>query len=65
MTPDDSCFYREPDAILTHRSKTEHFVGRLPRRVAYPLILLVSIVLWTPAAIAAVRMAEWIAAWLR
>jgi hypothetical protein len=65
MTPDDSCFYRGPDAILTHRAKTERFIGRLPRRIAYPLILLISFAAWTPIGIAALRAAEAITAWLR
>jgi hypothetical protein len=66
VTPDDSCFYREPDAvILTSRAKTERFIGRLPRHIAYPVILVVSVALWTPVGVAALRFAEVITAWLR
>lgn len=49
---------------LTRGQRVGRFVGRLPRRVAYPLILILSVVLWTPIAIAGVRLAEWIHALL-
>jgi hypothetical protein len=58
MTPDDSCFYREPDVILPRRAKAERFIGRLPRWIAYPLMLAISVALWIPIGVAAVRLAE-------
>jgi hypothetical protein len=43
---------------LTHRAKTERFIGRLPRHIAYPLILVVSIVSWSCVGIAAAWVAR-------
>jgi hypothetical protein len=43
------------------REDVDRFIGRLPRHIAYPLILLFSVVLWSLVGIAAVRVATWFA----
>jgi hypothetical protein len=36
----------------TRRKRAERFIGRLPRRIAYPLIFIVSVILWSAIGIA-------------
>lgn len=43
------------------RENLERAIGRMPRRIAYPLILLLSLVLWSAIGIAASKLAQAIA----
>jgi hypothetical protein len=43
------------------REDLERALGRLPRRIAYPIILAVSIALWSAVGIAALKLAQVIA----
>jgi hypothetical protein len=49
----------------TFRARTERFVGRLPRRIAYPLIFIISLILWCAIAILVANLWSAIAAFLR
>ena len=45
--------------VLARRERLERAAGRLPRRVAYPLILLFSLLMWIPIGILAFRVLAW------
>lgn len=43
------------------REDLERAIGRLPRRIAYPLILVLAMVLWSAVGIAALKLARAVA----